>query len=592
MSFRTRILLVSMVLVWVPLLALAGLTRTEMTHRLTEEHGRRVAALVGILQEDLATSMRAVGDRLDVLRREIENDNQFRWAEVEGIDPERTYVLDYAGRAMPLLGLDLLQIQDARGRVVSSGHFRNAYDRVDRRLPSVLASHPDQPVLVRARRPEDSFFVLARIDTVRLGDKLYTLAGGLEIGERFLARLSRDQDLAVSLVYPGGAMSSRSGLEERLRELGEEGTETWPSVFPSADYQLRTVDLPYVDDMEETEEPAGRAILIASYSTLPLQRLVGDLDLWLLAVLAAAATGTLLAATWVARRVSRPLVELTDKTASLDLERLDTDFHSSRSDEIGELSRFLHALTERLRAGAQRLREAERRTALVDLARQVTHDVRNGLTPLRNILDHLGQVAKDDPDELSRVWEERRASLSGSLDYLDGLARNYARIYQEPARRACDLNAVVRQVIEARRGSGDVELDLELAAELPPVLAEPVALRRILDNLVGNALESLSEEAGRVRVVTDVLAAKEGKKVRLVVSDNGAGVAPEDLERIFDDFYSTKAEGTGLGLSIVRRLVADFEGTLGVESEVGKGTRFQVHFPAASDGPGRQGVGA
>jgi len=589
MTFRSRILLVSLVLVWVPLLALAWITRTEMTRRLTEEHGRRVAAMVGILQEDLAASMLAVEDRLDVLRRQIENDNRFRWAEVEGIEPERTYVLDYAGRAMPLLGLDLLQIQDARGRVVSSGHFRNAYDRIDRRLPAVLASHTDQPVLVRARRPEDSFFALARIDTVRLGDKLYTLIGGVAIGERFLTRLSRDQDLAVSLVYPGGAISSRPALEKGLEDLGPDVLESWPTVFPDSGYQLRTLDLPYVDDLGEKEEPAGRAVLIASYSKVPLQRLVRDLDLWLLAALAVAALGTLLAGTWVARRVSRPLVELTEKAAALDLERPDPVFTSSRSDEIGDLSRFLQALTLRLRAGVLQLQEAERRSALVDLARQVTHDVRNGLTPLRNILDHLGQVAREEPGRLQKVWEERRESLRGSLEYLDALARNYARIYQEPARRSCDLNLKVRQVVEARRGAGGAQFETDLAEDLPRVHAEPVALRRILNNLIGNSLDSLPEGKGTIRVETGVLEENGERKVRLVVSDDGEGIPREDLAHIFEDFYSTKVEGTGLGLSIVRRLVADFEGTIGVESEVGKGTRFEVLFPGVTEEKDRQG---
>jgi signal transduction histidine kinase len=76
--------------------------------------------------------------------------------------------------------------------------------------------------------------------------------------------------------------------------------------------------------------------------------------------------------------------------------------------------------------------------------------------------------------------------------------------------------------------------------------------------------------------------------VRLVVSDTGAGIPPGDLPHVFDDFYSTKAEGSGLGLSIVRRLVADFQGTIRVESEVGKGTRFEILFPALP-GTNRQG---
>jgi signal transduction histidine kinase len=104
-------------------------------------------------------------------------------------------------------------------------------------------------------------------------------------------------------------------------------------------------------------------------------------------------------------------------------------------------------------------------------------------------------------------------------------------------------------------------------------------LRRVLDNLVVNALESLDGRDGQVRVSTRTIQLGVGRGVRIDVADNGRGMTPEERQRAFDDFYTTKAGGTGLGLSIVRRLVSDLGGRVAVESASGEGTRFTVELP-------------
>ncbi|HUF49879.1 MAG TPA: ATP-binding protein, partial [Longimicrobiales bacterium] len=106
----------------------------------------------------------------------------------------------------------------------------------------------------------------------------------------------------------------------------------------------------------------------------------------------------------------------------------------------------------------------------------------------------------------------------------------------------------------------------------------PVALRRVIENLVVNALESLDGNAGGVTIGTTI---DSDRLVSLTIADTGAGIEHAELDRIFDDFYTTKASGTGLGLSIVRRLVADMGGSVRVESEPGRGTTFRIELPEA-----------
>jgi two-component system, NtrC family, nitrogen regulation sensor histidine kinase NtrY len=235
----------------------------------------------------------------------------------------------------------------------------------------------------------------------------------------------------------------------------------------------------------------------------------------------------------------------------------------------------------RLRSGAARLREAERRIALGDLARQVNHDIKNGLAPIRNVLHHLDEVARENPSELVKIYGERRGTLDSSVAYLDTLARNYAKLTPSLGRERCDVNAVVGEVIRAAGSSGG-PVRADVAPDLPTVSADRVVLRRIVENLVGNAVDT----GGNVVVSTALNARDGGRGVTVVVADTGPGMTREQLDRAFDGFYTTKDGGTGLGLSIVRRLVLDLGGTLRVDTGPGEGTRVTLELPAGAGGEG------
>ena len=286
---------------------------------------------------------------------------------------------------------------------------------------------------------------------------------------------------------------------------------------------------------------------------------------------------------WLSSRISRPLSRLAEQTSEIDMDRLDVAFASDRNDEIGSLTRLLGAMTERLRTGAARLREAERRIALGDLARQVNHDVKNGLIPIRNVFRHLVQAAREGPERLAAAFHDRQGTVESGISYLESLAGNYARLYRQPASEPCDVNEAVRETVRRLGDAGRAELRTELADNLSPVRTDRLVLRRILENLVGNALASLESRPGAVTVST-ACGAAEGADgvpaVRIVVADTGKGMRREELDRAFEGFYTTKPGGTGLGLSIVRRLVLDAGGALRVETEPGAGSKFIVELPA------------
>jgi signal transduction histidine kinase len=223
-----------------------------------------------------------------------------------------------------------------------------------------------------------------------------------------------------------------------------------------------------------------------------------------------------------------------------------------------------------------KLRDAERRATVGEMARQVNHDIKNGLIPIRNVVQHLSQVQECEPEQLATVFAERKSTLDSSIGYLDTLARNYARLTPAVARRSFDAGAVAREAIGPATNDG-VVIQSRIAGALPPVFGDPVILRRILDNLLRNAIESLPSTGGSV--VLEMARTGDGC-VRVVVNDTGCGMSEAELARAFDDFHTTKSYGTGLGLSVVRRLAADLQANLRVESEPGRGTTFTLDLPS------------
>ncbi|MFI5310957.1 MAG: ATP-binding protein [Gemmatimonadales bacterium] len=549
MTFRTRLTLSFGAIALIPLLVFGYGVQRRMTSRLDDETRRRVESRARSLRDDLAASVQGDRTRLRALAQDLAGSTQFRVAVSD--TRERRWLLDWAGDAMRAGGLAMLQLQDSAGRILSSGHFRNDFDRVDAALPLVVAAAPNGAALVSARTPLGAIRVLAVVDSFTVGGRRFSIVGGRLLDSVRVAGMARDPDIGVALMFGDSARA--------------------------ADVVTR---FPYVEDRAPQERALTMAYLVLLRDPGPGRELRRSVNLWLLATLGTTLAAAMLLSTWMASLVSAPIAELAEKTARLDLDRLDQDFSTDRTDEIGALERLLASMTARLRTGAARLRETERVAATGELARQVNHDIKNGLAPIRNVVRHLTQTAEREPDRLTAIFLERRGTLESSVQYLDDLARNYARLSPSLDRTACDPAAVVHEVVKAI-AAGGARVDVRMTESLASIRADAVVLRRILENLVSNAVDSLDGRDGRVTLTAELADQGADRRVRFTVADTGRGMSKEELDRAFDDFYTTKPAGTGLGLSVVRRLLMDLGGSIKVDTAPGAGSTFTVEIPAA-----------
>lgn len=550
MTFRARILLACLTVAAVPLLILAAGARHVIREQLTADYRERVDAAADALIHDIETRARTIDSRLGTIATGAVEDPTFRAALFE--DATSAAVLDFAQHAMRAAGLDFLLLLDSNDVVLSSGHFRSEYGR------SIDADHvfgPRSsvgagPVAITADGAAGDFLAFVRGHAFTLGGRAYRLVGGIEIDSSF--------------AEPAGV-----GNEGVVITRVQDGVERYPG--PAVADFTRRVSIPHID--------GARVGSIDWHFAVPAsqaQHAIARIDRWFMIALAAALLLAYIVARIAAANVTRPLERLARDASRVELTRYDVRLASPRRDEVGSLARLLDRMVQRLRTTARQLRETERRATVGDMARQVNHDIRNGLLPIRNVIRHLGEVAEQSPDELATVFNERAGTLRGGIGYLENLATNYARLTPRIERQQCDVNAVLEALRDA---VADERVALEPQRPLPTAVADPVALRRVVENLMVNALESLPDGRGSVVIRTAESTGDIGRHVLITIADTGSGIAPDALDRIFDDFHTTKERGTGLGLSIVRRLVTDMGGRVAVRSAPDRGTTFTIELP-------------
>jgi signal transduction histidine kinase len=295
----------------------------------------------------------------------------------------------------------------------------------------------------------------------------------------------------------------------------------------------------------------------------------------LLAIYLAAVLATIYLALLLARSLVRPVVKLREATSRVAAGELDAALPETRNDEFGDLIHAFNRMTREL-IEAQDLRaRAEKAAAWQAVARQVAHEIKNPLTPIKLTVQNLLAAYREDPDGFAAEFERGGRLILGEIDALQRIAGAFHAYATFPAKepRRVDVGGLLEDVgaLYASAGGSAVEV---VPPEPPLVVrADKDELRRALINLVTNA-----RQAGASRVLLQG-SAEEGF-ARIDVMDDGSGIPPAVHDRVFDPAFTTKAAGAGLGLSIVKRIVTDYGGQIEFESAPGRGTRFTIRLVA------------
>jgi len=259
---------------------------------------------------------------------------------------------------------------------------------------------------------------------------------------------------------------------------------------------------------------------------------------------------------------------------------------TGRRDEMGQLAESFNEMIIRLdrtRELEAQLYNAEKAVVVSRLGSAIAHDIRNPLNYINLTLDHLqASFAPEDAEK-----RERFSSLTKQLKA--EVARIEARIseflnYSRPPKlepQSVDLLATTRdavRIFEPQAAENNVAITVEVQGQLPTIIADRESLRSAITNLIINGLQAMDGSGGRLAIVLS--SDDEPRRARIDVTDSGRGIAPEDISKVFEPYYSTKDTGTGLGLAIVKKAVDDHHGSISVKSKVGEGTTFTITLPA------------
>jgi two-component system, NtrC family, nitrogen regulation sensor histidine kinase NtrY len=286
---------------------------------------------------------------------------------------------------------------------------------------------------------------------------------------------------------------------------------------------------------------------------------------------------------WIAARVSRPIEQLARAAEEVAAGNWEAHVPERGRDEVSVLARSFNHMTEELRSERERLVQSERVAAWRELARRLAHELKNPLFPLQLTVENLARARGLPAAEFDEIFSESTATLSAEIANLKkivGRFSDFSKMPKPELERVDAKNAVERiRTLYANVASADgqkIQIKTEIADAPMPLRADPELLHRALSNLVLNAMDAMPNGG-----VVTLSAHPRAETVELRVADTGEGLTPEECERLFTPYYTTKQHGTGLGLAIVQSVVADHAGTIAVESRAGSGATFIITLPKA-----------
>lgn len=303
------------------------------------------------------------------------------------------------------------------------------------------------------------------------------------------------------------------------------------------------------------------------------------------------------AALLLAYRLTSPLKRLSEAVERVSAGNLEASVPVERGDEIGRLQASFNRMLEKLRENRRlesQLRRAERAGSLGRLASAVAHEIRNPLNFVSLSVDHLRvDLAPEDPHR-ARQHEATLHSIKEELRRVDSMVTDFLS-FGRPGRlrlQSCRLDEILQEVLRLAAPAAErqkVVFQCEILAS-PPITADPEGLRVCLQNLITNGIQAMPR-GGKLSMRIEPVGEAS---VCLSVADQGVGIAPEDWEKIFEPYFSTKEAGVGLGLAITRRIIQEHGGEIEVASIPGSGTQFRVRLlrrgPSRAPAPGRQPV--
>jgi two-component system, NtrC family, nitrogen regulation sensor histidine kinase NtrY len=285
---------------------------------------------------------------------------------------------------------------------------------------------------------------------------------------------------------------------------------------------------------------------------------------------------------FVSKRITRPLKIIQEKISTTALGSKNETIEWKGSDEIGQLIKQYNKMVLELESSADKLSASEREGAWKEMARQVAHEIKNPLTPMKLNIQHLQRAWKDEHPKLEDTFKKVTRVLVDQIESLSKLASEFSSFAQMPIDdfNDYDIHQLLLDTILLFERSEDTKFIYDKSHVQHNVFGDKEQIRRALNNLIKNAVQAIPADASGIIVIETTV---EDNYFVISINDNGSGIDNEIGEKIFVPRFSTKTSGMGLGLAITKKIIENNGGTISFESREGTGTTFTMRIPLKND---------
>jgi two-component system nitrogen regulation sensor histidine kinase NtrY len=281
---------------------------------------------------------------------------------------------------------------------------------------------------------------------------------------------------------------------------------------------------------------------------------------------------------FISNSITRPLTIISEKLRILNLNKRNEPIEWNSKDEIGVLIGEYNKMITELEQSAQKLARSERESAWREMAKQIAHEIKNPLTPMKLSIQYLQRAIDDNNPNIHEMAKKVSKTLVEQIDALTAIATAFSSFAQMPKgiNEVINLNDLLRGVTELFGKEENAKISFTSNVENPLVFADKNQMISVFNNLVKNAIQSIPEtREGYV----DVSIRKDNGFVEVSVKDNGSGISEANYGKVFVPNFTTKSSGTGLGLAISKQIIEHSKGEIWFESVIGEGTTFFVKLP-------------
>jgi two-component system, NtrC family, nitrogen regulation sensor histidine kinase NtrY len=608
-SFRTRLITVITVTIAVTVILVAWLVESNLRRSFELSNAARTNALVDQFSAGFQERGEQTAQRVDA----IANSEPLLRIGLAAAQPQPD-LAPFVNEAQTLAAdhqLELLEVLAQDGTIISSAQWPARFGYKETWLADFDKGElPKKGFLKREELPEGEQLAIVAIRQLKVRSAVIYIVGGQKLDEKYFQSFQAPLGLRPMLYrYTGNGFSPANFISFSV--------PVNPSIVKkSAPPELRSPEkiAPLIDEVQKQHAASLGTKLTRNIEwnenpedaeTVHTDALVGNNNELLGVLLVATPVreqirlarhvrnvafsvglggilfGVLLSS-WLAGRITRPIEQLA--AAATQVAGGDWNAHVavSSTNEIGQLAEAFNRMTHELIAQREQLVQTERVAAWRELARRLAHELKNPLFPLQITVENLLRAREIGPDQFDEVFRESTSTLLAELSNLKNIVGRFSDFSKMPTPQLqeVNVNALLRDVAQLYQAqisrNAGLKVGWALADDLPTISADPVLLRRAIENLVLNAMDVMPQ-GGTLTFRTAMN--REEQRAIIEVADTGAGLTPEECERLFTPYYTTKQFGTGLGLAIVQSVVADHGGTISVTSAKSAGTTFHIELP-------------